>query len=552
MMKSYKNILLGLGLAATAMVGCREVENVPTPISGSADFSNYIAVGNSLTSGYADGGLYAESQQNSYPLMIAQQMQAVGGGEFTQPTIPGNGSGYMKLTGLVGGSPVFENVAPDPAFAQPLADGPVFNNMGVPGIRVVDVQAPGYGSDPVKTNPFFYRMLPDANRMDSYIATLAKTNPSFFTLWLGNNDILGYAADGGKSGSAFNPINTASLTSREAFLPNYQALLNTMTANDAKGVAVSIPNVLDAPYFTTVNPQVQALLAVDSIAQRVTFDAATAVQANLLYAMGGFNGANFEAGLNFPLIQLEDSTSTTVRKFDIDTDDALLTFSRIQSDVLAKGLGYLDLTSPGLVQLFTDVALVQAGQKQPNAIITLLGVGTISEALIVPVQQYVEAKNAGDDATAGAIAAQVKAATGGQLDLDMVYPAAKNEFDNEYGIKVSPIGTEYVLDQDEKALVVERTTELNTEIKTLVDANPNVAYLDIQPILDRVIKGYAVDGVTLTGAYITGGAFSTDGIHLTPRGYAVTANGIIDAINKDFGSTISPVQVGNYRAVELP
>lgn len=45
---------------------------------GSADFTRYVALGNSLTSGYRDGALYIDGQNESYPLMIAQQMKLVG------------------------------------------------------------------------------------------------------------------------------------------------------------------------------------------------------------------------------------------------------------------------------------------------------------------------------------------------------------------------------------------------------------------------------------------------------------------------------------------
>ena len=44
--------------------------------AGSADFSNYVSVGDSYTQGLQDGGLHNEfgQQSNSYPAIIAQQM----------------------------------------------------------------------------------------------------------------------------------------------------------------------------------------------------------------------------------------------------------------------------------------------------------------------------------------------------------------------------------------------------------------------------------------------------------------------------------------------
>jgi hypothetical protein len=39
-------------------------------------------------------------------------------------------------------------------------------------------------------------------------------------------------------------------------------------------------------------------------------------------------------------------------------------------------------------------------------------------------------------------------------------------------------------------------------------------------------------------SFITGGAFSLDGVHLTPRGYAIAANAIIEEINGKFNARI--------------
>src|ERR1700744_1320700 len=97
--KTYLYALAGSLLLAS----CRPTVQAPTATHGSADFTRFIAVGNSLTAGYADGGLYLSGQQNSYPSIMANQMLAVGGGPFTQPLFPAtqaNGSGYLSLTGF--------------------------------------------------------------------------------------------------------------------------------------------------------------------------------------------------------------------------------------------------------------------------------------------------------------------------------------------------------------------------------------------------------------------------------------------------------------------
>lgn len=76
-LNSIYKILLGGLLAMTA---CKPEVHTPTPTAGKADFSKYIAVGDSQTAGYADGGLYLAGQENSFPAIIAGQLKAVGGG----------------------------------------------------------------------------------------------------------------------------------------------------------------------------------------------------------------------------------------------------------------------------------------------------------------------------------------------------------------------------------------------------------------------------------------------------------------------------------------
>ena len=59
--------------------------------------------------------------------------------------------------------------------------------------------------------------------------------------------------------------------------------------------------------------------------------------------------------------------------------------------------------------------------------------------------------------------------------------------------------------------------------------------------------GVSANGFTVTGAFVTGGGFSTDGVHPSPRGYALIANKFIEAINSTYGSNLKGVDLGNYR-----
>ena len=73
----------------------------PDPVeytSGSADFSNYVAVGNSLTAGFSDNALFIDGQTASFPNMLASNFALVGGGSFEIPFMADN-LGGMTLGG---------------------------------------------------------------------------------------------------------------------------------------------------------------------------------------------------------------------------------------------------------------------------------------------------------------------------------------------------------------------------------------------------------------------------------------------------------------------
>src|SRR5690606_26564366 len=171
--------------------------------SGDADFSRYVALGNSLTSGYTDNALFKSGQENSFPKMLADQMALAGGGAFVQPLMPDDIGGFSNL-GVAGRMTlqlVNGSLTPVPTPAQspltPATGGP-FNNMGVPGAKSYHLLAPGYGNPAgigSTANPYFVRFASSPNA--SVIGDALAQNPTFFTLWIGNNDVLAYATSGG-------------------------------------------------------------------------------------------------------------------------------------------------------------------------------------------------------------------------------------------------------------------------------------------------------------------------------------------------------------------
>lgn len=226
-----------------------------TPIPGSADFTKYVAVGNSLTAGFADGGLYRDSQLNSYPNILAGQFKTVGGGNFVQPLFTeaqAAGSGYAKLIkvpSLTDPTSIITSiaqVAPGAARGGTTGGGSVLltkftdanQNLGVPGIRVSDVLAANYGV----SNQYFERLV--ANPATTYFqyASDNLNGATFYSCWLGNNDALGYALSGG----------TIPLTPTALFTTNFTAMMNKLAEGGRKGVVVGIPTITTAPLFATL------------------------------------------------------------------------------------------------------------------------------------------------------------------------------------------------------------------------------------------------------------------------------------------------------------
>ena len=62
-----------------------------------------------------------------------------------------------------------------------------------------------------------------------------------------------------------------------------------------------------------------------------------------------------------------------------------------------------------------------------------------------------------------------------------------------------------------------------------------------------ITDGIVSNSFTLTSTYVTGGTFSLDGIHPSPRGYAFLANKFIEAIKAKYGSNMKGVNLGDYQ-----
>lgn len=347
---NYKWLLL---LLAGVITGCSSDDDSGTTIiepveysSGTADFSHYVAIGNSLTAGYSDGALFLAGQQNSLPNILAQQFELTGGGEFTQPLIDNNIGGLL-LGGNVIQEPrlFFNGSGPQRLTATPTTEitntlsGP-FNNMGVPGAKSFHLLAPGYGNvagvATGQSNPYFVRFA--SSPSTTVLADAVAQDFTFFSLWIGNNDVLSYATSGGagvdQTGN-FDPATYGGndITDPNVFAQVYSTLLDALTANGADGVVANIPNVTSLPYFTTIphNP--------------VPLDEATAGALNAGYAQ--YNGG-LQVALANNLIDAEEA------------EERMISFAAGQNPVVIEDEYLTDLSALGIpsYRMVTDEDLI--------------------------------------------------------------------------------------------------------------------------------------------------------------------------------------------------
>ncbi|MDD3526627.1 MAG: SGNH/GDSL hydrolase family protein [Bacteroidales bacterium] len=268
-------------LALMSLMACQPELNDFTTSSGQADFTTYVAIGNSLTAGYADGELYRSGQENSYPAILATQMKAAGCSEFRQPLMYDEyGFGRRLLLNASIPGPVPAGFAPDQRNFESIAAAGPFHNMGVPGAKSFHLLIPGYAA----LNPYFGRFATNAST--TVLTDAAAINPTFFSCWIGNNDVLAYALTGA-SADSITDINTFSYA--------MNTILQTLTANGAEGAIANIPDITNIPYFTFMNTRLPYY--------GLVLDAATAATLNGAYAAFeqylADHGVTWSYGFNF-------------------------------------------------------------------------------------------------------------------------------------------------------------------------------------------------------------------------------------------------------------
>ena len=499
MIKNFKWLLL----VSVTIAACSSDDNGNTvgevPITaGSADFSTYVALGNSLTAGFSDGALFMAGQENAYPKLMADQFALAGGGEFTIPYTNDNFGGLLLGGNLIAGPRlIFNGVSPIPLpGAVPSTEitatltGP-FNNLGVPGAKSFHLLAPNYGDVAGIFNgtasPYFARFRSSATT--SVLADAMAQSPTFFSLWIGNNDVLGYATTGG---DGTNPITDAG-----TFTTAYNTLVTTLTSNGAKGVVANIPDVSTIPHFKVVpfNPLNPANPAFGPMIPTLNDNFASLNQA-------------------FAFLQVPERSivfSETANSPMVIHDESLPNIATQLAQVLQAG---------GLDPMTAGLLANQYGQSRQ---------ATAADLFVLPASSIIATVNTAYYSYL--VGLGVSAATAGQLSVNGV---------------TYPLQDKWVLLPSEQLEIKTATQNFNTIIKAAADG-AGLAFVDVNAMMIQLANGgVRFNNFHMTSAFVQGGAFGLDGIHLTPRANAYVANQFITAINATYGSTLRMYKPGDY------
>ena len=225
-----------IALTVVAMVGSCTGDDLnealgPQLTGANAIFQNYVSIGNSITAGFQSGGINNAGQRQSYAFLLAQQM----GTRFAYPALfftgcPAPWTNFVTRTGPAG--------APACALRDPASATDIMNNVAVPNASSFDPTSAATAFTNTLTSLFLSGK--------TQVQKALQADPTFLSIWIGNNDVLGFAVQDGRAAA---PTGLAGMTTTAAFTANYDAMIAQILAGapSVKGVLVGVVQVANAP-----------------------------------------------------------------------------------------------------------------------------------------------------------------------------------------------------------------------------------------------------------------------------------------------------------------
>lgn len=553
-MKKLENILSAL-LVLFFVGACEQELIVTTPpepdmtnvgdppcsgTAGSANFTKFVAVGNSFVAGVQGGALFTDGQNNSLPALINKQLKCAGGTEtFVQPDIKASlgwnlfvtqpflkdptkpilgklllqyGTNVDACTGAASPRPNPQAYAPGNLEALPNpAANPGFiwyngttntkanlNNFGVPAIVLGQALIPqtgawsGAGSDP-RFSPFYGRLDYPGTGSSTIIGDVVARQPTFILFWLGLDDFFLHAAFGADPAKA-------PLTSNAAFTGQLNAAIGALLANTtAKGVVGNFPDIFAMPHFTSVSYK------------PIPLNATLAGQLN-----AGFTGYNTVL------------SGLVANKAAFGISDALA------AEINSRKIVFKDTCQNKVV--LVDETLTDLGPYF-DALAAATGMSPTDRAKLTPYQQVRQSLKTD----------VLPLSTGSVLGTTGTFGIL--------GLS-EPLPDQYVIVPAEKEAINAARASFNASILAAVNGSGDrLALADVNAAMTTLVTNGAggYNGLFIIPTIAPpAGIYSEDGVHPNTRGYAFLSNVFITAINTKFGATVPLVNLSKYSSTALP
>ncbi len=462
---------------------------------GNLHFENFVVIGDSYTAGYMDGALYDDGQSNSVPAIISRQVVLIQPFAFVQPDIESE-NGYNALESVgeqVKGRYVYQYLsqeASDPSIIaldgeipEAYVSGGPLNNWSVPGIRSFEMIKPGFSGNT------WYDRLSGLTGPNSLVEAATTSDITFFILFTGMQDVLGYAIAGGIGNHNPDPedIDAEDLTPfetfEEALLFITERLLNTP---NTKGILCNIPDVTEFAYFNTIPWDPCSFFLSDYVYDDYDFmydfykefnngvenhnlHSPVELQRPLITFLPGATSTNE------PLVIRDESLpdafypdGSPIPKIRVLTSDEKILLNFPVDQIDPQGFGYTDPVPDEFILTSDEIDIIGSRILQFNDAIQQLVTDNTGSLVLV--------------------------------DLYSVF----------YDLKLSTIKDEFGQPEYPEKLIIEEGVPL--------------------------IFDLGIDGI-----------FSLDGINPNQKGSAYIANRIIDAINEQFIANIPKVNINHFR-----
>jgi len=251
----FLSACLGLTLIAVACQSDDLFTTTPPPYAGSGMFARYVSFGNSITAGIQSFGLSDSTQVVAYPVLLARAM----GTPFNYPSLNNPGC-PPPITNIFTNPPTRVGGLPDTFCALRKNVPTLLNNVAFPGASVLELLNTNYGPpQPPAAATDAYKLFLLGGRTE--LQRAREVLPTFVTVWIGNNDVLGAILDTGDAGQA------ADITPPATFATQYNALMDSIDSFGSVqgGALLGVVQVTGAPYVSRGGAYAAASLAIPTM-----------------------------------------------------------------------------------------------------------------------------------------------------------------------------------------------------------------------------------------------------------------------------------------------